>query len=316
MKFKKFFAVLSAVSMLASVAAVNASADEIPGADPASRPYSFEYDLTAEGAVVKNVTVAAGIDEVEIPDQTDAGIKIVGVEDFAFANADVATIVCPDTFKLDSIGTVAFLTKEDINEFVYGEGLEVPADIEVVSVGTAAYIANTVKFMGKDDWNGDEDELSPAANVFENVFDKVGGETPGEFAAALYTIADTSTVVRAEDEDTLEKMSEKSYDNFQAWVKTIPVNVTLKGTKGTAAEDYANGKALVGVSFAEKETHLIGDANQDGVVNVRDCAKIANALAFKTVDKLPCLTCADFNQDGEVTVRDAAQLAAQLAKLK
>ena len=81
-------------------------------------------------------------------------------------------------------------------------------------------------------------------------------------------------------------------------------------------EKYAEGKKLVDVKFVTKHTHLLGDANGDGIVNVRDCAKIANALAFKTVDKLPCLICADYNQDGEVTVRDAAQLANFLAKKK
>ena len=321
MKFKKFFAVLSAVSMLASVAAVNASAADDAvltsvGGEDSAKPYSFEYDITADGAVVRNVNVAAGIEEVEIPEKTDAGITVVGVADFAFADAaDVTTIVVPASLKLDYIGTVAFLTKEDIDVFVTTEGLDATVEADDDSEVDAAYIANKVKFMGKKNWKGNEEELAPAKTVFENVVKTVGGETPGEFVAALYTIADTSVVVREEDEDTLEKMSEKSYDNFQAWVKTIPVNVLLKGTKGTDAETYANGKALVGVSFEENETHLRGDANQDGIVNVRDCAKIANALAFKTVDEL-CPICADYNEDGEITVRDAAQLAAFLAKKK
>ena len=318
MKFKKFFAVLSAVSMLASVAAVNASAADDAvltsvGGEDSAKPYSFEYDITADGAVVRNVNVAAGIEEVEIPEKTDAGITVVGVEDFAFANADVATIVVPDTFKLDSIGSVAFLTKDDIDAFLIAEGFDITEELTEDNDTAAAYVANKVKFMGKKNWKGNEEELAAANTVFENVFNTVGGETAGEFVEKLYTIADTSTVVRAEDEDTLEKMSEKSYNNFQAWVQTIPVNVTLKGTKGSAAEEYANGKALVKVDFAEGHTHLRGDANGDGIVNVRDCATIANALAFKNFEKIKCMDCADYNEDKEVTVRDAAQLANAIA---
>ena len=323
MKFKKFFAVLSAVSMLASVSAVNANAeDELL---TASAPYSFEYQLTADGAVVSYVSVSEGVDEVEIPEKTDAGITIVGVKDFAFKDANVATIVVPDTFKTYAIGDVAFLTAEDIADFIGEFG---SSEKEALT-----YAANTVEFMGKNDWTGDEEELAAAGEVLSGILDTAGltgsaqadnqegitADQAAHLAARLYEADATGEkpyYVREDGVDDITKMSEKSYENLQAWVRTLPVNVTLKGTEGTAAEEYANGKAILGVNFEAKETHLIGDANQDGVVNVRDCAKIANALAFKTVDKLPCFTCADFNQDGEVTVRDAAQLAAQLAKLK
>lgn len=321
MKFKKFFAVLSAVSMLATAAAINVSADgEAVGSDPSSRPYSFEYAPEGDGVIVTDVTVAEGIDEVEIPDEVD-GKAVVGVADFAFMNANVGTIVCPDSFVLDNIGTVAFLTADDIGAFLADNGIPdevIYADDEETLLGaidatTAAYTANTVKFMGKKNWKGTEEELEPARTVFSNVAKTVGGETAGEFVGKLYTLEDTSAVVRAKDEDTLEKMSERSYENFQAWVKAIPVNVTIKANEGTDAQKYAEGKKLVDVKFVTKHTHLLGDANGDSIVNVRDCAKIANALAFKTVDELPCKGCADYNEDGDVTVRDAAQLANAIA---
>ena len=55
---------------------------------------------------------------------------------------------------------------------------------------------------------------------------------------------------------------------------------------------------------------LLGDANNDGNVNVRDCAFIANAIAQKK--SLP--DNADHSEDGNVNVRDAASLARLLAE--
>lgn len=55
---------------------------------------------------------------------------------------------------------------------------------------------------------------------------------------------------------------------------------------------------------------LKGDANGDGIINVRDAAAIASALA-KGVE-LPSY--ADFNGDGKVNIRDAAAIAGSLLK--
>jgi len=57
---------------------------------------------------------------------------------------------------------------------------------------------------------------------------------------------------------------------------------------------------------------LLGDANLDGKVNVRDCAFIAQALANGKGDELPVN--ADFNEDEKKNVRDAAALASYLSK--
>lgn len=66
-------------------------------------------------------------------------------------------------------------------------------------------------------------------------------------------------------------------------------------------------------SEGDGDDFLLGDANLDGKVNVRDCAAIASALAKGKAADLPQKN-ADYNQDGKVNVRDAAALAADLAK--
>ena len=59
-------------------------------------------------------------------------------------------------------------------------------------------------------------------------------------------------------------------------------------------------------------TEILGDANGDGKLDVRDAAHIARLLAQRKADKLP--KNADFNGDGKVDVRDAAAIAKFLAK--
>lgn len=64
------------------------------------------------------------------------------------------------------------------------------------------------------------------------------------------------------------------------------------------------------ITFSNIEI-LRGDANNDGKINVRDCAFIASKLAQgKTNELTPA---ADINGDGKVNVRDAAALASSLA---
>ncbi len=57
---------------------------------------------------------------------------------------------------------------------------------------------------------------------------------------------------------------------------------------------------------------MLGDANLDGKINVRDAATIASALAKGTVKNIPIS--ADYNNDGSINVRDAAAIASWLAK--
>ncbi|MGN0613042.1 MAG: S8 family serine peptidase [Porcipelethomonas sp.] len=67
---------------------------------------------------------------------------------------------------------------------------------------------------------------------------------------------------------------------------------------------------------------ILGDANSDGVFNIRDAAYIANMLADKTSEKYEEFIeslggyCADYNKDDTVNVRDAAEAAYTLASKK
>ena len=56
---------------------------------------------------------------------------------------------------------------------------------------------------------------------------------------------------------------------------------------------------------------LVGDADGDNELTVRDCSFIARKIAEGKATDIP--NSADFNGDGEVNVRDAAAIATHLA---
>lgn len=86
-------------------------------------------------------------------------------------------------------------------------------------------------------------------------------------------------------------------------------NGTIYGYTNSTAQAYA---AKYGYRFAALDSDsIIGDANGDDKLNVRDCAFIANALACGKGNTLP--ENADYNGDGKINVRDAAAIAKFLA---
>jgi hypothetical protein len=349
MKFSKLFASAMAVSMLASVAAVSANA---LGEDPVSQPYSLSFAKDGSNAFVYDATAAEGIKEVTIPDvYTEDGkdYSVVGVAPFAFDELDLDVINVPDSLTLDEVNPVSFLTKADINKYLETVLALTDADIDAAfadiadldpdseEFDTAAkelamnasankimqFAANTVEFKGKKDWKGNEDELLPAAAVLANVHNALCAEAGieefdnvADFIVALYTENDLTKIVRTEDEDTLKKMSAKSYANFIKWVETIPFdNLTLKGSDGIPMQDYAKTNEIRGLKYEVVESCILGDANHDGVFNIRDAAYVAKKLANQQGNELH-LPCADFNKDGVANIRDAAAMARELAKLK
>ena len=91
------------------------------------------------------------------------------------------------------------------------------------------------------------------------------------------------------------------------------VNAVRKGSALVIA--YVDGTYLTCEVNVEPDdptsSYLLGDANEDGKVNVRDAAHIAKCLAQGRNSSLP--SSADFNEDGKVNVRDAAAIAKHLA---
>lgn len=103
------------------------------------------------------------------------------------------------------------------------------------------------------------------------------------------------------------------------------VAATIELTVNEDAGEFSHELKLIPVLFAtvnggERETNeasitiesnkILGDPNDDGVVNVRDAAKISMLLSRGAI--LPIW--ADYNGDGVVNVRDCAAIARDCAK--
>lgn len=92
----------------------------------------------------------------------------------------------------------------------------------------------------------------------------------------------------------------------------------IHGYIGSTAQTYAEkyGYRFEAIDAADEQDRVPGavkgDANGDGVLNVRDAAFIANVLSQKMPDRLPLST--DFNLDGKTDIRDAASIANYLRK--
>ena len=71
---------------------------------------------------------------------------------------------------------------------------------------------------------------------------------------------------------------------------------------------------FVWLSRVPDEQEILGDANSDGKVTVRDCAYIAGCLSRGKANMLP--DSADYNGDGIKNVRDAAAISKELANKK
>ncbi|MGN0612295.1 MAG: dockerin type I domain-containing protein [Porcipelethomonas sp.] len=69
-----------------------------------------------------------------------------------------------------------------------------------------------------------------------------------------------------------------------------------------------------GIYENKKTVTIFGDANEDGIFNVRDAAFIAEKLAKGDSESLPEIS--DYNDDGAVNIRDGASIARYLAMKK
>ena len=92
---------------------------------------------------------------------------------------------------------------------------------------------------------------------------------------------------------------------------TVSTTVTTTTMSSTTVSTTVTTTTTPSVTTPQV-TEILGDANGDGKLDVRDAAHIARLLAQRKADKLP--KNADFNGDGKVDVREAAAIAKFLAK--
>ena len=117
-------------------------------------------------------------------------------------------------------------------------------------------------------------------------------------------------VVWAANDD--EDIGETFTTNFD----TVLIGEDDKGDMTASVDTDSNGTyeteiKLVSLEHPDPDDPISGDANGDGILNVRDAAFIARMLSVGRAIELPM--CADYNHDGIINVRDAAAIARALA---
>lgn len=65
------------------------------------------------------------------------------------------------------------------------------------------------------------------------------------------------------------------------------------------------------INIAYAESIVLGDANNDGNLDIRDCAYISGLISQNKKDKLPSQS--DYNRDNCINIRDAAAISKKLA---
>ena len=103
-------------------------------------------------------------------------------------------------------------------------------------------------------------------------------------------------------------------DNVKSGLASVTITDKTGGCYDLVFSDDSGNKVNSTTLYFVIESNiegLIGDANDDGVVSIRDAAFIARKLAQGKADELP--ECADYNEDGFINVRDAAAIAIYLA---
>lgn len=296
MRFTKIAAIAGAVSILVSALPFNAAAT--------AEQVSIDYKIVNDKAIITNVNTngVKDVTKIEIPGTITDGeftYDVVGVENFAFALCDDLEVICvPDSLTLANTENVAFLTSNSVMDFL---------DRELSSSATAddivRYIAEQANY--KNGLYTDED-LADVAVKLEKKLNMI------DISVAETVEGKIMTLLRNVDEMNLNP---ELYDSFNLWLSTITYyNTTICANEGTEMHEYAKGREFLGLNFTPLITdYIIGDANGDGKVNVRDAAYIASTIAKgQIIDPLKNPS-ADFNEDGKVNVRDAAALARSLA---
>ena len=240
-------------------------------------------------------------------DEAEASTDVVYVEDgatsvenFAFSGQGANYVFVPASVTAEGLGNQSFLTSEAIDKFLVEEGLQFDAENQKA---IEEYIAKVIKFGGKEaDWT--EDELKTVDEWFEKNLKLAGFDTTNEEASAGDAVVALIKEYNKGADSKLD-MSEKSTANFGIWAAALPYGgLTVVAPIKSATQEYATARKDFDLNFK-----VLGDTSDDGQLNVRDAAYIAQNLAAKKANPV----WADYSYDKDVNVRDAARIAQDLA---
>ena len=146
--------------------------------------------------------------------------------------------------------------------------------------------------------------------VESDKFDGIKGDVNGDSEITIY---DPAQIIKCLDSKNFDKLTKQADFDENGVINFRDAAALCKYLADTSSN--GNGEKVISeikvLAARSTETTLSGDANEDGTVNVRDCALIASSIASGKSDSLP--NAADYNKDGKKNVRDAAAISKDLA---
>jgi len=297
MKIKRLLSLTSVIAMMFNSAVVFAEESDM---------INFKYKFKNDGVIITGLISdnTDNITTLELPDKITYDSKdydIIGVENLAFSDLEnLTSVYLPDSLKVDYTGDIAFLTETSVMTY-----LEEVIGKDYTETDFLEYVAEMLEYNGKTTgWT--EDELN---EILEKLIYK------SELAGATDEMDIEDVFMLMIKNKELLQLTDTNMDKFNLWISTIKYyDLTLFANENTEAAKYVKSKEFLGLKYSvpsPTDTALIGDANLDGKVNVRDCSAIAQALALGKGSVLPANS--DYNTDGAINIRDAAALAYNLA---
>ena len=232
----------------------------------------FIYDVENNG-----IAITSGCaNEIIIPESINNSPVIRLAKRMMFINSYYTNVVLPET--LIFIDDEAILGCENIKEII------IPKNVKKIGLHALGYTYDILPMVNNQGY----------IEVYEKMNDfRIKGYAGT--VAETYANENGFTFIALEESEV-----------------TTTVTTSISTTTETTVSTTVTTPIETTVSTTTSEPiKILGDANGDGKLNVRDCAYIARMFANGKGGKLP--QTADFNGDGIVNVRDASAIARYLA---
>ena len=283
--------------------------------------YEFSYKIVNNQKVIDHIEITGmlkAVSDIEIPAEIE-GYPVTVIRNYAFENcAYLKNVTIPQSVTF--IGDYAFSGCKNLKNIVLPENLK--------TIGYGAFKGSGIESIVIPDSITEIDDfaLCNCSNLTSITFSANMMKIPyGAFDGCTglkeITIPEQIVIIDEWAFNNCSGLKSVTIENSECNIVnstsicnsyTTQANYSgiIYGHDNSTAQDFAkeNGYKFVS-SDMEK---LKGDANYDGILNVRDAACIAQKLAQHRESDLPDWS--DYNEDGTINVRDAAAIAAYLVK--
>lgn len=283
--------------------------------------YEFAYKIVDNQKVVDHIEITGmlkAVSDIEIPAEIE-GHPVTVIRNYTFENcAYLKNVTIPQSITF--IGDYAFSGCKNLKNIVLPENLK--------TIGYGAFKGSGIESIVIPDSITEIDDFAfcncsslTSITFSANMMKIPYGAFDGCTGLKEITIPEQIVIIDEWAFNNCSALKSITIENSECNIVnstsicnsyTTQANYSgiIYGHDNSTAQDFAkeNGYKFVS-SDMEK---LKGDANYDGILNVRDAACIAQKLAQHRESDLPDWS--DYNEDGTINVRDAAAIAVYLVK--